>query len=201
MIDYRMQTFITLCELMNYRLTAEKLNMTQPAVTQHIKYLEKQYQTKLFIYDGKSLIKTEKAKCLEKSTRTMYMLEKELKVQMDEAKEDPIIMGATKTIAEFAVSKMILEYLNQTKQDFELVVDNTENLLDKIDHGEIDFALIEGYFNKNDYAYQLLERQPFVGICSKDHPFAKKEVSMEEILKETILIRSEERRVGKECRL
>ena len=40
MLDYRMETFVTLCRTMNYRRTAEALNITQPAVTQHIKDLE-----------------------------------------------------------------------------------------------------------------------------------------------------------------
>ena len=43
MIDSRMETFLTLCRVMNYRKTAELLNMTQPAVTQHIHYLENHY--------------------------------------------------------------------------------------------------------------------------------------------------------------
>lgn len=41
MIDYRLETFLTLCRQMNYRRTAEEMNITQPAVTQHIQYLEK----------------------------------------------------------------------------------------------------------------------------------------------------------------
>lgn len=40
MLDYRIKTFITLYNEMNYRKTAEKLNMTQPGVTQHIHYIE-----------------------------------------------------------------------------------------------------------------------------------------------------------------
>ena len=48
MIDTRIETFLTLCRVMNYRKTAELLNMTQPAVTQHIHFLEEQYGCKLF---------------------------------------------------------------------------------------------------------------------------------------------------------
>ena len=40
MLDYRTETFLTLYEEMNYRRTAERLQMTQPGVTQHIHYLE-----------------------------------------------------------------------------------------------------------------------------------------------------------------
>lgn len=53
MLNYKLSTFLELCETKNYTKTAEKLHMTQPAVTQHIKYLEQYYGTKLFYYDEK----------------------------------------------------------------------------------------------------------------------------------------------------
>ena len=36
MLDYRIDTFLTLCESMNYRKAAEILHISQPAVTQQI---------------------------------------------------------------------------------------------------------------------------------------------------------------------
>ena len=55
MLNYKLSTFLELCETKNYTKTAEKLHMTQPAVTQHIKYLEQYYGTKLFYYDEKPI--------------------------------------------------------------------------------------------------------------------------------------------------
>ena len=40
MLDYRYQTFLTLAEEMNYTHAAKKLHITQPAVTQHIQFLQ-----------------------------------------------------------------------------------------------------------------------------------------------------------------
>lgn len=48
MLDYRMDTFLSLCETQSYTKTAEHLHLTQPSVTQHIKYLEHFYQCPLF---------------------------------------------------------------------------------------------------------------------------------------------------------
>ena len=53
MIDTRVETFLDVCKTMNYKRTAENLNMTQPAVSQHIRYLEEFYQVKLFSYQNK----------------------------------------------------------------------------------------------------------------------------------------------------
>ena len=48
MLDFRMKTFLTVCESMNFTHAAESLHLTQPAVSQHIKYLEEIYGAPLF---------------------------------------------------------------------------------------------------------------------------------------------------------
>ena len=35
-MDPKLETFLTLCRTMNYRRAAERLNLTQPAVTKQI---------------------------------------------------------------------------------------------------------------------------------------------------------------------
>ena len=65
MLDFRMETFLAVCRYMNFTRAAEKLNITQPAVSQHIRFLEKHYNTKLFRYEGKKLELTEKGRRLQ----------------------------------------------------------------------------------------------------------------------------------------
>ena len=48
MIDTKLITFLTLLEEKNYSKTAARLYITQPAVTHHIKSLEKEYDISLF---------------------------------------------------------------------------------------------------------------------------------------------------------
>ena len=55
MLDFRMETFLAVCQCMNFTRASEQLNITQPAVSQHIRFLEKHYNTKLFRYEGKKL--------------------------------------------------------------------------------------------------------------------------------------------------
>ena len=43
MLDYRIETFLCVCKHMNYTKAAKELNITQPGVSQHIKYLEDYY--------------------------------------------------------------------------------------------------------------------------------------------------------------
>lgn len=64
MLDFRIYTFLELCKTLSYTKTAENLHMTQPAVTQHIKFLEEFYKNKLFLYSGRTLSLTEYGKLL-----------------------------------------------------------------------------------------------------------------------------------------
>ena len=43
MLDFRIQTFLAACRHMNFTAAAEELHITQPAVSQHIRFLEKKY--------------------------------------------------------------------------------------------------------------------------------------------------------------
>jgi DNA-binding transcriptional LysR family regulator len=187
-IDYRIQTFLQLCETMNYRVTAELLNMTQPAVTQHIHYLENEFGCKLFEYNGRTLKKTEKARILERYARAMQYQQQELLQVLHGQPALELHIGATKTIGEFVIEPFVKRYLDGSGT-LSLFVDNTEVLLQMLDTNQVDFALIEGFFDKRYYDYKLFRKEPFVGICSRSHPFAGRSVGIEELFGETLILR------------
>ena len=191
MLDYRIYTFLKLCDLMNYRATAQVLNMTQPAVTQHIQYLEQKYNCKLFSYNGKNLSKTQAAAMLERYARSASYNELSLREKLSSPARVSINVGATKTIGDYVIGDQIANIMGQSDIELSLVVDNTEHLLDMLNHNEIDIALIEGFFDKKNYNYKLLRTERFVGICAKDHPFAGREVSMKDLFSETIIFREQ----------
>ncbi len=189
MLDHRIFTFLELCQTMNYRKTAEKLNMTQPAVTQHIKYLEELYQCSLFDYSNRTLKKTTDCFELERTARAIISLNNHTAKTLLKEKRIKLNIGATKTIGEYAIESLVLKLLNNDSYEFNLTIDNTEHLLKKLDHFELDLLMIEGYFNKNNYDYKLISKQELVGICSKSHPFANKEISVEAVFHENIILR------------
>lgn len=191
MLDYRILTFLKLCETMNYRITAEELNMTQPAVTQHIHYLEEEYECKLFIYNRKKLEKTNQAILLEEYARSAYYNEIYLKRKIKSENKIKINIGATKTIGEFVIGEKIKKLVKNEKYDISLTIDNTENLIKLMELNKLDFILVEGIFNKDKYGYRLYKKDEFIGICSKNHKFNGKSIKFEELFKEDIIIREE----------
>lgn len=189
MLDYRIDTFLTLYEEMNYRRTAERLNMTQPGVTQHIHYLEGFYGVKLFEYNGRQLIRTRQAELLKRHFDSVRAEENSLKSGFVRTDRVHLRVGATKTIGEFVIVPTIKTFLLQAHHSLNLTVDNTENLLTMLSHGELDFAVIEGVFDKEKYPHHLFKKERFVGICGIDHPFAHKTVSLETVFHEDLIVR------------
>ncbi len=189
MLDYRVLTFLTLYDEMNYRRTAEKLNMTQPGVTQHIHYLENYYGVKLFEYDGRTLSKTKQAEQLKRHFESVRAEEISLKEDFVQTDKLHLRIGATKTIGEFVIVPEVREFLLQGHHSLDMIVDNTENLLAMLSRGELDFAVIEGVFDKERYPYHLFKKERFVGVCGKNHPFAGETVSLADIFQERLIVR------------
>ena len=190
-MDSKLHTFLVLCQTMNYRLAAERLHLSQPAVTKQIQSLEQSLQTKLFYYDGHTLHKTEKCLLLERYAITQQYQFEELQLAIAEKERTLLRIGATKTIGDYVLIDAIKDYLQDPSHELSLVVDNTKHLLQMLDENQLDFAIIEGTFSKTKYDSYLLRMEPFVGICTKDHPLCGRTVSTEELLKETIIVREE----------
>lgn len=190
-MDPKLRTFLTLCQTMNYRLAAERLHLSQPAVTKQIQSLEQLLQTKLFHYDGHTLHKTEKCLLLERYAISQQYQFEELQLALADKKRLKLRIGATKTIGDYVLIDAIRDYLACTSHELSLVVDNTKHLLQMLDENQLDFAVIEGSFSKTKYGSYLLRMEPFVGICAKSSPLCGKHLSMEDLLCETIIVREE----------
>ena len=188
-MDYRLNTFLILCETMNYRITAEKLHLTQPAVTKQIQSLEQTYGTKLFIYDGKKLKKTESCHILEKYAVSLKYNYDELIRALKRQKHRTLKIGATKTIGEYVIGGMISKYLSVPENNITLEVDNTHNLLSMLHSNKLDFAIVEGIFDKNEYGFQLLRHEPFIGICEKNSPLNGMEADLKTLFSYPLIVR------------
>lgn len=191
MLDYRIKTFLTLYNEMNYRKTAELLHMTQPGVTHHIHFIEEYYGVKLFSYNGKTLSKTKYAETLKRHIDSILSEEKEIFREFSQKEKLVLNVGATKTIGEFVLVPVVREFLRDANHSVNLFVDNTENLLRMLENAELDFAVVEGVFDKEKYHSHIYKKEKFVGICAKTHPFAGKCVKLEEVFTQTLIAREQ----------
>lgn len=192
MLDFRLQTFLTLCKTKNYTKAAQLLHITQPAVTGHIKYLEERYQMKLFSYESKTLSLTPQGEHFQKLIATMQgdLVKALSQIQHLDSTRTKLNFGATLTIGEYTMPTLLKSYMQTyPTHEFTMMMDNTQNLLVQLNEGTLDFALIEGYFNKSEYTYRLLSKERFIPVCSSLHPLAHQSVTLHQLFKERLIIR------------
>ena len=191
MLDFRIETFLTLCEEKSYTKAAEKLCITQPAVSQHIRYLEQYYDSKLFYYKGKNLSLTPQGEQLLKyaliSKADWNKIADTLK---KETGSERISFGATLTIGEYVMPEILSKLIKQSDNTtLSMLVDNTETLLQKLQQGLIDFAFVEGQLDKNEYTTRLFSPAGFIPVCAVNHEFAHRKVSFDEIFSQRLIVR------------
>ena len=188
-VDHRLNTFLTLCQTMNYRQAAQQLHLTQPAVTRQIQSLEQSFGVKLFCYDGRKLTRTAACRLLEEYAISLRGQYQELTAALQGAERTSLRVGTTKTVGDYIAAPLVQRYLSDPRRGLSLVVDNTRRLLELLDDNQLDCALVEGFFDRRRYDYHLFRQEPFGGICAAGHPFAGRKVSPEELFTQTLLVR------------
>lgn len=193
MLDHRIKTFLTVCQTLNYTKAAEELHITQPAVSQHIRYLEERYEVRLFRYENRKLTLTDEGQIFRDRLLLMENDEARIQREMKACHTDALSLslGVTMTIGEYAIGKPLARLLRKHPDwNIRVVYGNTEKLLSDLRSGSIDLGLVEGYYPEDKFAHRTFSRQPFVGVCASRHVFAEKDVRvMKDLVKERIILR------------
>ena len=193
MLDFRMETFLAVCQCMNFTRASEKLNITQPAVSQHIRFLEKHYDTKLFRNEGKKLKLTRAGEILRSASLTMMHDEIFMLSEMQKSGgNEEVRFGATRTVGDVLMGEVLERYLDQYPDaNIHMYVENTKELLKRLDEGKIDFALVEGFFKKNEYDFQKYSEEEYIAVCAPGYQFKQTPEQIEDLFGERLLLREE----------
>ena len=191
MLDFRTETFLTVCQTMNFTAAARQLNITQPAVSQHIHFLEEQYHTSLFIYQNKQLFLTRSGEILRRHLLTMKNDEKAV---MEELKNnitgiETLSIGVTMTIGEYAIVDKLAGFLIQHPEiNIHLHYGNTLQLLKLLNS----VAIVEGNYPKEYYSHKKYSTEDYIAVCAASHHFMTDHpYTMNDLVHERLLVREE----------
>lgn len=168
-----MKTFIAVVEENNFTRAGEKINLSQPSVSLHINKLEKYFDETLINRSSK-----EKKIHITENGKVLYMRIKEILKVIEDTKEEfqlekNMVTGKVKIGASFTVGENYLPKLigkiktNNPFLNIEVYIKNTKEILEEIDRLEIDFAIVEGDFDKSIYEYKVLHEDEMILACSK----------------------------------
>lgn len=194
MLDFRHQTFLTLCSCGSFTKTAELLHITQPAVSQHIKYLEEFYRCKLLDTANRKITFTLQGKLLKEYAMTVFSDAKQFRESIAETHTGDMQFkfGATLSIGEYVMPELLSRLLIQhPEMKVHMSVENTQVLLDWLNNGILDFILVEGLFDKAEYDSMLLSNEKFIGVCSSKSEFANQSINFSAITENCLITREQ----------
>ena len=190
MLDLKIFTFLEVAKYKNYTKAAAHLNLTQPAVTQHIKKLEEYYGCSLIDISGKSVKLTAQGEALNNYANFQIANEEQLINQIKKI-ETPIKIGATLSIADYYLPPYLSSYLANNDELVSLTVKNTKSIIDMLLNNELYCAFIEGIFDKSLFHFYEFYSTRFLPVARKGHPLEGVEASISDIHKYPLILREE----------
>ena len=125
---------------------------------------------------------TKQAEIFKEYAQNVVYQENKIREKLNFDKGTKLSIGATKTIGEFEIEELCAAFLKNPANKLNIEVDNTENLLKKLADGQLDFAIVEGLFERAKYKAELMKKEAFVGICKKIIRSRKKKFRLQKFL-------------------
>jgi len=153
----KLETFLTVSRERSFSKASAKLGISQPAVTQQIKFIEKYLAAKIIERKKNGIKLTAEGEELYKiATR----LEKEINSSEKDIlkiinKEMTFRLGASYTIGTYVIPGECLNAMSETiNNDVNLSIDNSENIVEKLKERKLDVGLIESPVMDGDLIYR-----------------------------------------------
>lgn len=190
MLDYRTHTFLTVCRTGSFTRAAEELHVTQPAVSQHVRQLERHYGQPLFEKTGRGVEPTAAGRVLYRALSTMEDDERRLRAELEalraEAPAAPLRLGCTRTVADYVAPSLLAGHLRRHPEGRVLMrTGNTQELVGLIEQGEIDLALVEGSFDHKAFESEVFSRERYVAVAAS----GERPDSVVELLGQRLILR------------
>ena len=193
MLDTKINSLLTVVEEGNYSKAARKLNLTQPAVSQHIRALEDSLSVKIFERIGNRLRLTEEGEAVIRYARQMRALDMNLKQELAGhiSGVKTLNVGITHTMESNNIAEVLARFASERPSiRLALMTDTKEALTEKVRNFALDFAILDGTVFAPDLVIRTVDTDRLMLIVAPEHPLARKSfVTTEELKKEKLILR------------
>ncbi|WBV52680.1 LysR family transcriptional regulator [Chryseobacterium gambrini] len=195
MFDYRLKVFHTVASRLSFTKASEELNISQPAVTKHIKETENQLNTKLFDRKGTSIQLTQSGKILFEYAEKIRNIYRDLEFeihQINQKHQGKLIIGASTTVAQYILPEILAKFKSYYKDlKIELITHNTEMISELLKEGKIDLGIIEGESQSAYFDYQKFKADEIVLVAKTNHPLANKTLNIKDLYEIELILREQ----------
>ena len=177
MIDItKLKTFVAVADLGSFSRASEILYITQPAVTQQIKSLEKMVGAELFQRQGGRIVLTEEGKRVYELAKALLKDYENLVEEMAKIKKDfkdSLFVGISTTLSEYKVPELLVEFHSQMPGIYiRAFVENSQQIEEGLSSGILNIGIIEREPSEKFRAIRWFYDE-IIFFTHPSHPFAK----------------------------
>ncbi|HEX2922604.1 MAG TPA: selenium metabolism-associated LysR family transcriptional regulator [Chloroflexota bacterium] len=196
MADLRMKVFCKVAELGSFSKAGEALFLTQPGVTFHIKMLEEEIGSPLFVRQHSSISLTPAGEIMLKHGREILDLYESMEREIHAltgSMRGHLSIGIAAIMGHYSMPRIIGAF----KKKYPLVemtthIGNSGDLLDSLKNGDFDLAIVGGPVEERGLEKELFLQDELVLNVPPNHRWAeRKQIDLAELRKEPFILREE----------
>ena len=193
MIDSKLLSLLKVAELGSFTQAGIALNLTQPAISQHIHILENELGTKLFKRSGNRLLLSEQGEQAVATAKAIVALYNNLKNDLSGKTRGArqLNIGITHSVESNHLGEVFAKYAAANEGLTIKLVTATQNVLRReLKSYELDLAIVDGAVSDENLISKKLDVDKLVLVTSPSHPLAQKcSVTIDDLKKEKLILR------------
>jgi DNA-binding transcriptional LysR family regulator len=190
----QLAAFCEVVDRKSFSNAAERLGVTQPAVSLQVRSLEKRLGTKLLDRSGRRVEPTEAGQRLYRAAQRMLSIEGQLFEEVAatdgvaELRGD-LTTGASTGPGGTVVPLLLCEFQREHPQlHVELSVSDTNRIIDQVADRELELGVVGAAPRHRGVTFEPFFRDEVVLVVPPAHPFAGQHVALEELRGEPLIL-------------
>ncbi|MGH3079481.1 MAG: selenium metabolism-associated LysR family transcriptional regulator [Gaiellaceae bacterium] len=192
----QLAAFCAVVERKSFSQAAERLGVTQPAVSLQVRALEKRLGTQLLDRSGRRVEPTEAGLRLYRGAQRMLSLEDQIMADVSASAEGELagdlVLGASTGPAAIAVPLLLCEFQRESPgvRVF-LTVSDTHAVVERVATRELELGIVGAARRHRGVRFEPFFSDEVILACPPGHRFAGRTISLDELREESIVLMQE----------
>jgi DNA-binding transcriptional LysR family regulator len=192
----QLQAFCEVVERKSFSLAAEKLGVTQPAVSLQVRALEKRLGTQLLDRSGRRVEPTESGLKLYRSAQRLLALEEEIISELaDDATgelDGTFEIGASTGPGGVVLAQLLCQFAEvHPALHIALSVFDTQTVVERVADRTLQLGVVGAAPRHRGVEYEPFFKDTVVLACPPGHPFAGRTVTLDDVRGEQLIMMQE----------
>jgi DNA-binding transcriptional LysR family regulator len=191
----QLQAFCAVVEKKSFSQAAEKLGVTQPAVSLQVRALEQRLGQTLLDRSGRRVEPTEAGRRLYRSAQRMLALEEQLLEEVsgdEEGLHGTLTIGASTGPGAHLVPLLLCEFQREHEDlHVALSIWDTQTVIDRVAERELELGVVGALRRHRSLEFEPLVRDEIVLAVPPGHRAAGGRLSVDELKEETLIVMQE----------